>query len=408
MSPRLVVLASSLVLAACEGGPGTLVVQVRTDLAPVVDFASATVRVTPLSGGETRTASLAAPAARDWGAGVRVAELALAPGDHRVEVALADADANLVVGRPARVTVERGVTVVTVLLTRDCGTVVCPAPGGDASATVCVAGRCAAEDCYEEHPERCGASDCADAAACPRPAAACARAACSASGRCFDEPDHAMCADAEVCAVASGCLPAADPGGAITQTLTLDDDADDGEITDGSVWFVDGEEADTVFMGWWSSSPSWGFFRFQLVTPIPAGSVVESAELSLFGVLTVDSGWEPTMHRLAVHTEDVPDSPRVAAPADVPGEARAAAPEVVEWPAASGLAWTVDGWNVSPDLSALVQGLVDRHGGLAMGASVQLWVRSAWDFGSNDEVQCADRGHATGPAATLRIRHLPP
>ncbi len=407
VSPRLVALASALALAACEGGQGTLVVQVRTDLAPVVDFASASVRVTPLAGGETRTADLAAVAARDWGAGVRVAELALAPGDHRVEVALVDADANLVVGRPVRTAIASGVTAVTVLLTRDCGRVVCPAPGGDPSAIACVAGRCFAEDCYEEHPERCGPSECTDAAGCPGPAAACARAACSASGHCFAEPEHAACVDGEVCEPSAGCVDAVDPGPAVTQRLRIAEDLDDGEITAGVV-FADGEEGESLFIGWWTDQASWGYFRFQLTDAIPAGSVVEAAELSLHGVMVNDSQWDAARHWVVLGGEDTGDSARVTAVDHVPGEARAATPELVRWPATGTLAWAFDGWNVSPDLSAMVQGLVDRHGGLRAGASIQLWMRAGLDDPSNHEVQVADFGNPVMQPASLTIRHLAP
>lgn len=202
-----VVVALGLAASACTA-EGTLVVQVRTDLLPGRELAAVVVDVTGPDGAPRSTRTEAA-AARDWGAGVRVAEHAgLAPGSYALDVRALDRNGAVLVGRPVRAELERGVRVVTVLLTRACAGVRCPAEGGDATLTACVGGRCVAAGCTEEDASACGAAACADASACPAVGGACARAECTASGACVPVLDHAACAAGEVCTASRGCAPA--------------------------------------------------------------------------------------------------------------------------------------------------------------------------------------------------------
>ena len=57
------------------------------------------------------------------------------------------------------------------------------------------------------------------------------------------------------------------------------------------------------------------------------------------------------------------------------GLARQITDAEVPWPESGGLAWSSGVREQSPGLAPLIQELVDRHGGLAAGAHVQLWIR---------------------------------
>lgn len=198
MLGRVAGLALAL-LVACDPGNGTLVVQVRSDLTPGDELFAVETRY---AGGFVRVDH---DAARDWGAGVRVAELTLPRGPYSFDVVAVGPDGEVLASRPVRADVG-ALTVVTVLLTRDCAGVVCP-DGGDPAATACLAGRCVDAGCSADTPEACGPATCNAPSDCATPST-CAAAEC-VSGACFASPDHAACGDAMICDVARGCLPAA-------------------------------------------------------------------------------------------------------------------------------------------------------------------------------------------------------
>lgn len=179
---------------------------VRTDLAPGAQMARVVAEVTTAEGATEGRFELAADASRDWGLGVRLAELALPAGRHRARVAALDAGGAVIVERPVSFEIGAGVRQVTVWLTRDCAGVVCPA-AGDPTRTACLAGRCVAEGCTEEAAAACDPPACGGAADCgPAPAGACARRECSPSRACVDVLDHAACGATEVCDADAGCV----------------------------------------------------------------------------------------------------------------------------------------------------------------------------------------------------------
>ncbi len=193
-------LGALLACVACDGGEVILAVQVRTDLRPGRDFTAVLV-----TQGATRLYTDAADH-RAWGEGVRVAELTgLEPGRLALEVAALGPDGEAVVARRVGVELRGGVEVVTVLLTRSCGGVVCPAAGDLPEQTACAAGRCVEEDCVGERAEACGPPECASDTDCG------AGGACTADrcvgGLCFRSPDHDACAPSELCDVVAGCVP---------------------------------------------------------------------------------------------------------------------------------------------------------------------------------------------------------
>jgi len=217
---RSVSLLLVLLVTGCDASqPGALVVQVRSDLVPGRELGA--VRVTLARGDGESVAEQTRDAVDGdaWAEGIRVAEIpGLAAGDYQADVVALDPDGAVVVRRPVRASIDGGTTVVTVLLTRDCLGVECPADAGNPEAVACLAGRCVPADCVEEDPASCGTPDCTADGDCD-PSFECASARCTESGACLSVPDDAMCAGDALCLPdLGGC---ATPGGIVW----VDDDA---------------------------------------------------------------------------------------------------------------------------------------------------------------------------------------
>jgi len=166
-------------LAACSDGGGSLLVDVRTDFRPEVEFDSVRVRILP-----ERDASHSPAERDDWLRGVRVARFdGLGEGDLDLEVALLRGGIE-VIGRDVRARV-RGETGITVALLRSCLDVSCPDATSGLEATVCVDGRCAPPECTDGSDDaRCPEEEGCEVGACPRSGVACAPSECIA-GRCY-------------------------------------------------------------------------------------------------------------------------------------------------------------------------------------------------------------------------------
>src|SRR5687767_13908082 len=116
---RLPVVLGVALFAACGGDETLLVVDVRTDLAPGVDFARARIDLIEETGGvgtSSRSATRNAAAGETgWTTGQRVAELRVTAGTWTVEGALLDAGGTPVATARRTVTVREGRTEQTTL-----------------------------------------------------------------------------------------------------------------------------------------------------------------------------------------------------------------------------------------------------------------------------------------------------
>ncbi|MFK8002006.1 MAG: C-type lectin domain-containing protein [Polyangiales bacterium] len=97
----------------------------------------------------------------------------------------------------------------TLVITRNCGNVECPAVGGDAVLRSCYGGRCADPRCTVETPELCPAI-CASDAECS--SSGCRRGRC-VDGACFSIPDDASCATGQACRGDGVCVARGRDGG---------------------------------------------------------------------------------------------------------------------------------------------------------------------------------------------------
>ncbi|MBX3270695.1 MAG: PD40 domain-containing protein [Sandaracinaceae bacterium] len=182
-----------LFAAACAPDEHLLVVELRSDLVPGVEID----RVRVLVDGAAR-AELALGRDDALASGVRVAETTLPAGAHDV-LAVLERNGSAVLERAVRVEVVRA-TSVTVLATRDCRGVRCPAD--DATASACLGGACVRPECTPETPEACPAPACRADADCA-PAGACAVGRC-AGGACLAVGED-VCGPALYCDPDRGC-----------------------------------------------------------------------------------------------------------------------------------------------------------------------------------------------------------
>lgn len=190
--------------------PTVLLVDLRTDYVPGVEFSTVVVELLAPDAGfdaprveETRV--YAVESREPFFEGVRVAEIEeVAPGPRRILVRLSDADGEVLAEIPLAVTV-RGAHALTVKVTRDCAGVVCPAEGGDANAITCVGGRCVDPGCTPETPEACPTPVCTADAQCEGATDACARPVCD-EGVCLVAPVADACGSGLVCHPTRGCV----------------------------------------------------------------------------------------------------------------------------------------------------------------------------------------------------------
>jgi len=219
-----------LASVGCAPSESTLVVDLVTDLRAGIEWDGARIVVD----GEPRGERLADGDA-DYVSGARLLDLPVSSGAHRLEIVLSN-DGIETIRRPARVEVE-GTTGVTIVISRQCRGVMCPAD--DAAFEACLAGACVEPSCTPETPAACPTAECAADADCEAPPAACAIARC-VEGSCL-AVDDGSCGNEAYCAIDVGCLevpetPTATPGTreGLVVWLPMDDDPSDGVVVDAT------------------------------------------------------------------------------------------------------------------------------------------------------------------------------
>lgn len=180
-----------LSLLACDGGGASLIADLRTDLVPDVEFDSIEVFLD-----EVRVAEPAPDSSADYITGVRIADLDVESGLHRIRVDLRLA--GVVVARRTVQVLVRGNTATTIVITRDCRAIDCP--------EACRNGVCVDAECTPETPDACP-DGCARDDECPM-LADCAAAAC-VGGSCL-YADRGECGIGLYCDPDLGCRPSPD------------------------------------------------------------------------------------------------------------------------------------------------------------------------------------------------------
>lgn len=197
------------VLAGCDAGGRTLVVEVVTDLRPGAEFV--TVRGV-LSAPGRPDITIPAVLGADFVNPVRLAEFdGLVDGNYDLVVTASDVAGDEVVRRTVSVDLRENLAV-TVALSRSCRDVVCPAAGDGPALTTCVSGRCVDPACSELSVDRCepGACTASTASADCTMGSACAAGLC-VEGGCHYIADDSACMEGQVCSPTTGCIDVVGP-----------------------------------------------------------------------------------------------------------------------------------------------------------------------------------------------------
>lgn len=226
-----VLLVVGVLPAGCgEEELADLFVDVRTDVRPGYEFE--TVRVELVGAGSAGSGLVEQPATPDqevgYLAGLRVAAFEdVDRSQARVRVALLDARGVAVLDRAAAVRLGSSDRVVTVVLTRDCAGVRCPAAGDEPSLVACLGGRCVDPRCTPETPETCPVG-CTEDTQCAVEAS-CAAGRCD-NGTCFRVEATGACGDTEWCHPETGCVARLDE---VDATVPMDGGTDADVPMDG-------------------------------------------------------------------------------------------------------------------------------------------------------------------------------
>jgi len=227
MTIRCSVVALLLVSACAPAETADVFIELRTDVVAGLEFDRVRVELRDVlpsgtvSGAVTRDVEVSVTAGLDFSTGRRVAEITGVPFGHYV--------VRLQMFRGPEIRVERSIEVeitanraITILVTRSCAGVTCPAPGGDEGQVSCLSGSCVAPSCVEGDEPSCPPPGCEAAGDCPA-AADCADREC-VRGVCFFAPVDGACELSEVCSPERGCVPV---GGCVPLPETCDGSDED-------------------------------------------------------------------------------------------------------------------------------------------------------------------------------------
>lgn len=180
-----------------------------------------------------------------------------------------------------------------------------------------------------------------------------------------------------------------------SMTLNILSNEADGEAAVDSptnYFNIDGEGGDQVFFGNWHTNGSrkmWVYLNFTLTKEIPAGSNVNSAYLTIGGDGRYQ--WDMNNYYANIYIQDSADAAIASEFNDTIGEANGnVSLASISWGQTNGLQW--QGLNTTPNISSLIQSLVDKYDGLASGAKIQIWI-STPSFGLASQLIYADYGH---------------
>jgi hypothetical protein len=218
--PCLVV---ALVSGCSDDSGASLLVDLRTDFEPVVEFQRVRTTLAASGGAPALLVEHDATAAESYLTGQRVADFAgVAQGSVRLLVQLVKTNGSVVAEQSAAVEIRADLAV-TVVVTRSCLGVECPGPSDDPMAVACLGGRCVVPECSPEHPELCGPSECTSPSDCTGHPD-CADVRCEL-GSCLAVPEDTRCPPGESCDRTLGCVANVDPDAGVRDAGTTMPDA---------------------------------------------------------------------------------------------------------------------------------------------------------------------------------------
>jgi hypothetical protein len=192
-------------LAGCSSTNNELLVELKTDFIPSVEFHSVRTTVTDADQQPLLSIDSDADPTKDYFAGSRVGEFEkLTSTDVSIIVSLLNDAGDVIAERPTRL-VLNGRQALTVVITRDCQEVQCPSSEQTPNLEACVAGTCVDPKCHPGAPQYCGLqatkcnadTDCTSEFACVEPR--CVEHAC------FAKANDTLCEELQMCVPEFGC-----------------------------------------------------------------------------------------------------------------------------------------------------------------------------------------------------------
>lgn len=184
---RFLLAVGLLFAIGCGDSQVTLTVDLITDWRAGLDFTTAETSLSREAdgSGEIRQETFTTTGAEDFLEGVRVAELTdVGGGKSYVRVALRDPASRVIATRSLELDLERSFAA-TVLITRSCRDVECPAPMGAPDLSECQGGSCVDPRCSPSTPEFCPPPACDNDAECIAALGWCTGDRICADGYCF-------------------------------------------------------------------------------------------------------------------------------------------------------------------------------------------------------------------------------
>lgn len=198
MSRSWILPLTAWLIFGCGSSEPTLFVDLRTDYLPVAEMAQVEVSFA------SNPTVIHEVVEDDYFRGVRVARFDQLPREPSIlRVRVFGPTGALRADQRLEVTFA-GSQTVTVVITRSCEGVVCPA--GDPRATECLGGVCQPPECDPARPETCGEGVCRLDSDCLPEASECGRGVCR-EGVCFEVADASSCEADESCSLSEGCVP---------------------------------------------------------------------------------------------------------------------------------------------------------------------------------------------------------
>lgn len=175
-------------------------VDLKTDYVPFVEFDA--VRVQVDDGDVAVRFDHVVERSEDYLRGQRIDETTTQAGQHALTLTLFRGGIPVATRRVSAI-VQAPITVVTIVLTRNCQGVMCP--NDNPALESCLGGRCVDPRCTPQTPEFCPADQCMSDAECAQPDVPCVEARCD-EGVCLGVPNDALCETGEVCHGIRGCV----------------------------------------------------------------------------------------------------------------------------------------------------------------------------------------------------------
>lgn len=193
----------------------------------------------------------------------------------------------------------------------------------------------------------------------------------------------------------------------VSGTISIISNADDGEL-ENTTLYISGENNLDYFGSYNSVGKlGWAWLRFKLPFDIPTGVTVQNSKLTVYKKTAYS--WTDDVRALKIWVEDTSSAsaPTLATQQPLSGSnAKSVLATTVRWPLAGNMTWTpINQWTDTPDVSNLVQELINTYGGLHQNDYIQFWLAAESMGPNNTWVSFADYSIGAASASQLYLEY---